>query len=80
MEVGDADEQHAVDVAALEMLERKHLEADWRRAWESCSRAAQSGDYAEAERWHRKALLLASQLTTADRAIKERCRPLALVS
>jgi len=57
-----------VDATTLEKLERKHLEADWRRAWESCSHAAQTGDYAEAERWHQRALSLASQLSAADRA------------
>jgi hypothetical protein len=46
--------------------ERAHLEADWRRAWESRAHAAQSGDYAEAERWYQQATLLGAQLTDAD--------------
>jgi hypothetical protein len=58
-----------IDAAALAKLERKHLEADWRRAWESCTHAAQTGDYAEAERWHKKAMLLGDQLAAADHAI-----------
>ncbi|MFN8511167.1 MAG: hypothetical protein U0841_00935 [Chloroflexia bacterium] len=58
-----------IDDAALAKLERKHLEADWRRAWESCSHAAQAGDYAEAERWHQRALLLGSQLAVVTHAI-----------
>lgn len=57
-----------VDATTLGKLERKHLEADWRRAWESCSQAAQAGNYAEAERWHQRALALAGQLSAVDRA------------
>jgi branched-subunit amino acid aminotransferase/4-amino-4-deoxychorismate lyase len=47
---------------------RKHLETDWRRAWEERDRAAQSGNYAEAERWHREATSLGAQLAIGEPA------------
>jgi hypothetical protein len=49
-------------------LERKHLEAAWGRAWEAQARAAQAGDYAEAERWYARAMQLGTELATADHA------------
>ena len=45
---------------------RKHLETDWRRGCEERNRAAQSGNYAGAERWHREATLPGAQLAAAD--------------
>jgi hypothetical protein len=68
-----------VDADVLARLERKHLEVAWRRAWTSCSRAAQAGDYAEAERWHKQATLLGSELTVSDRALGETRQWLAYV-
>ena len=46
--------------------ERKQLEGAWAHAWEARARAAQAGDYAEAERWYRRATLLGAQLQTAE--------------
>ena len=59
-------EDRVVAVAGWGKQERAHLEADWKRAWEARARAAQSGDYAEAERWHREATLLGAQLAAVD--------------
>ena len=68
-----------IDAAALAKLERKYLEADWRRAWESCAHAAQVGNYAEAERWHRKATLLGEYLGAVDHTLAAMGQPLARV-
>jgi hypothetical protein len=69
-----------IDTATFTKLERQRMEADWRRAWDSCSHAAQAGDYAAAECWHHKATLLGSQLAATDRVLSERHQALACVS
>ena len=50
---------------------KEQLEASWRQAWDARSRAAQCGDYATAERWHRRAVLLGLRLAANDRATCE---------
>ena len=64
-----------VGVANRGQSGRKRLETDWGRAWEERDRAAQSGNYAAAERWHREAILLGAQLAVAERARRSGHQP-----
>jgi hypothetical protein len=48
------------------------LETAWARAWDARALAAQCGDYAAAERWHREALALGAALDAAARPARAR--------
>ena len=58
-------------------LVRRGLESAWRRACDGRARAAQCGDYAAAEHWHRRALALGASLAAGDRARPGRAVPRA---